>query len=64
MLREQLGYNLRWFLDLKVTSGFRPLQLRRNRAQLLEHDLAGELFRTLGCGVSRAEADQRRTFYR
>jgi transposase len=47
---EQLGYNLlfRWFLDLNWDEpGFDHSSFSRNRARLLEHDVAGEFFRTV-----------------
>ena len=50
MLCEQLEYNLlfRWFLDLNWDEpGFDHSSFSRNRARLLEHDVAGELFRTV-----------------
>ncbi len=50
LLCEQLEYNLlfRWFLDLNWDeSGFDHSSLSRNRARLLEHDVAGEFFRTV-----------------
>ena len=50
MLCEQLGYNLlfRWFLDLNWDEpGFDHSSFSRNRARLLEHDVAGEFFRTV-----------------
>src|ERR1700738_5440204 len=50
MFCEQLDYNLlfRWFLDLKLgRAGFDHSTFSRNRAGLLEHDAAGEIFRTV-----------------
>src|ERR1035441_3679272 len=50
MLCEQLDYNLlfRWFLDLNWDEpGFDHSTFSRNRARLLEHDVAGEFFRTV-----------------
>jgi transposase len=50
MLCEQLEYNLlfRWFLDLNWDEpGFDHSSFSRNRARLLEHDVAGEFFRTV-----------------
>ena len=50
MLCEQLDYNLlfRWFLDLNWDEpGFDHSSFTRNRARLLEHDVAGEFFRTV-----------------
>ncbi len=50
LLCEQLEYNLlfRWFLDLNWDEpGFDHSSFSRNRARLLEHDLAGEFFRTV-----------------
>jgi hypothetical protein len=47
---EQLDYNLlfRWFLDLNWDEpGFDHSSFTRNRARLLEHDVAGEFFRTV-----------------
>src|ERR1700724_3651572 len=49
MFCEQLDYNLlfRWFLDLNWDEpGFDHSTFSRNRARLLEHDLAGRLVRT------------------
>jgi transposase len=48
MFCEQLDYNLlfRWFLDLNWDEpGFDHSTFGRNRARLLEHDVAGEFFR-------------------
>jgi transposase len=50
LLCEQLEYNLlfRWFLDLNWDeAGFDHSSFSRNRARLLEHDVAGEFFRTV-----------------
>ena len=50
MFCEQLDYNLlfRWFLDLNWDEpGFDHSSFSRNRARLLEHDVAGEFFRTV-----------------
>ena len=50
MMCEQLDYNLlfRWFLDLNWDEpGFDHSTFSRNRARLLEHDVAGEFFRTV-----------------
>ena len=50
LLCEQLEYNLlfRWFLDLNWDEpGFDHSSFSRNRARLLEHDVAGEFFRTV-----------------
>lgn len=50
MFCEQLDYNLlfRWFLDLNWDErGFEHFSFSRNRARLLEHDVAGEFFRTV-----------------
>src|ERR1700675_4251979 len=47
---EQLDYNLlfRWFLELDVAEpSFDHSTFSRNRARLLEHDVAGEFFRTV-----------------
>src|SRR5271155_4050783 len=47
---EQLDYNLlfRWFLDMNWDEpGFDHSSFSRNRARLLEHDVAGEFFRTV-----------------
>src|SRR6202048_4881944 len=47
---EQLDYNLlfRWFLDLNWDEpSFDHSTFSRNRARLLEHDVAGEVFRTV-----------------
>jgi transposase len=50
MFCEQLDYNLlfRWFLDMHWDEpGFDHSSFTRNRARLLEHDVAGEFFRTV-----------------
>jgi transposase len=50
MLCEQLDYNLlfRWFLDLNWDEpSFDHSTFSRNRGRLLEHDVAGEFFRTV-----------------
>src|SRR6516165_612137 len=50
MFCEQLDYNLlfRWFLDLNWDEpGFDHSSFSRNRGRLLEHDVAGEFFRTV-----------------
>jgi transposase len=50
MFCEQLDYNLlfRWFLDMNWDEpGFDHSSFSRNRARLLEHDVAGEFFRTV-----------------
>ena len=50
MFCEQLDYNLlfRWFLDLNWDEpGFDHSSFSRNRTRLLEHDVAGEFFRTV-----------------
>jgi transposase len=50
MFCEQLDYNLlfRWFLDLNWDEpGFNHSTFSRNRGRLLEHDVAGEFFRTV-----------------
>src|ERR1700680_5254406 len=50
MFCEQLDYNLlfRSFLDLNWDEpGFDHSSFSRNRARLLEHDVAGEVFRTV-----------------
>src|ERR1700746_2340223 len=50
MFCEQLDYNLlfRWFLDLNWDEpGFDHSSFSRNRARLLERDVAGEFFRTV-----------------
>jgi hypothetical protein len=50
MFCEQLAYNLlfRWFLDLNWDEpSFDHSSFSRNRARLLEHDVAGEFFRTV-----------------
>src|SRR5512141_2577654 len=47
---EQLDYNLlfRWFLDLNWDEpSFDHSTFSRNRGRLLEHDVAGEFFRTV-----------------
>src|SRR6202161_730159 len=54
MLCEQLDYNLlfRWFLDLNWDEpSFDHSTFSRNRARLLEHDVAGEFFRTVVSGA-------------
>jgi len=50
MFCEQLDYNLlfRWFLDMNWDEpGFDHSSFTRHRARLLEHDVAGEFFRTV-----------------
>src|SRR5208282_5264794 len=50
MFCEQLDYNLlfRWFLDLNWDEpGFDHSSFSRNRARLLEHDVASEFFRVV-----------------
>src|ERR1700738_3278083 len=50
MFCEQLDYNLlfRWFRDLNWDEpGFDHSSFSRNWARLLEHDAAGEIFRTV-----------------
>jgi transposase len=50
MFCAQLDYNLlyRWFLDMNWDEpGFDHSTFSRNRARLLEHDVAGEFFRTV-----------------
>ena len=50
MFCEQLDYNLlfRWFLDMNWDEpGFDHSTFSRNRTGLLEHDVAGEFFRTV-----------------
>src|SRR5712672_349533 len=50
MFCEQLDYNLlfRWFLDLNWDEpSFDHSTFSRNRDRLLEHDVAGEFFRTV-----------------
>jgi len=50
MFCEQLDYNLlfRWFLDMNWDEpGFDHPSFSRNRARLLEHNAAGEFFRTV-----------------
>jgi len=50
MFCEQLGYNLlfRWFLDLNWNElAFDHSTFSRTRARLLQHDVAGEFFRTM-----------------
>ena len=50
LLCEQLDYNLlfRWFLDMNWDEpSFDHSSFSRNRARLLEHDVAGEFFRTV-----------------
>jgi hypothetical protein len=50
MFCEQLDYNLlfRWFLDLNWDEpSFDHSSFSRNHARLLEHDVAGEFFRTV-----------------
>src|ERR1700686_966021 len=51
MCCEKLDYNVlfRWFLDLNwAEPGFGHSTFSRNRARLLEHDVAGGFFRTAG----------------
>jgi len=51
---EQLGYNLlfHWFLDLNWDEpAFDHSTFSRNRAQFLEHDETGKLFRTVVGGA-------------
>src|SRR5580700_10345934 len=65
MFCEQLDYNLlfRWFLDMNWDEpGFDHSTFSRNRTRLLEHDVAGEFFRTV-VAEARVEADQRRALY-
>src|SRR6266481_2190332 len=50
MFCEQLDYNLlfRWFLAMDVDeSSFVPTVFTKNRERLLQHDVAGEFFRTV-----------------
>ena len=50
MFCEQLDYNLlfRWFLDMNWDEpSFDHSTFSRNRRRLLEHDVAGEFFRTV-----------------
>lgn len=50
LLCEQLDYNLlfRWFLDMDMTEpSIDHSTFSRNREPLLEHDVAGEFFRTV-----------------
>ena len=54
MLCEHLGYNLlfKWFLDMAVDEpAFDPTSFGKNRARLLEHDVAGRFFQAV---VARA----------
>ena len=47
---EQLDYNLlfRWFLDMEIDeASFDHSSFSRNRARLLEHEVAGEFFRAV-----------------
>jgi transposase len=47
---EQLDYNLlfHWFLDLEIDqASFDHSSFSRNRARLLEHEVAGEFFRAV-----------------
>ena len=53
---EQLDYNLlfRWFLDLEMDeASFDHSTFSRNRARLIEHEIAGEFFRAV-IGQARA----------
>ena len=53
---EQLDYNLlfRWFLDLQMDeASFDHSTFSRNRARLIEHEIAGEFFRAV-IGQARA----------
>jgi len=55
---EQLDYNLlyRWFLDMDMVSpSFDPTTFTKNRDRLLEHEVAGQLFR-LVVGQAKAAA--------
>jgi transposase len=50
MFCEQLAYNLlfRWFLDMDmVEPAFDPTVFTKNRERLLDHDVAGEFFRSV-----------------
>lgn len=54
MFCEQLGYNLlfKWFLDMDMDEpAFDPTSFTKNRARLLEHDVAGHFF---NCVVEQA----------
>jgi transposase len=56
MFCEQLSYNLlfKWFLDMDMHEpAFDPTSFGKNRARLLEHDVAGHFFRAV---VERARA--------
>jgi transposase len=62
MFCEQLDYNLlfRWFLDLNWDEpGFDHSSFSRNRGRLLEHDVAGEFFRTVVSSARRWSASAR-----
>ena len=55
---EQLSYNLlfRWFLDMDmVEPSFDPTVFTKNRARLLEHDVAGQFFHAV---VERARGER------
>jgi transposase len=56
MFVEQLGYNLlfKWFLDMNLDEPvFDASTFSKNRARLMEHDIAGQFFRAV---VERARA--------
>src|SRR6202165_301245 len=56
MFCEQLDYNLlfRWFLDMDVAEpSFDHSTFSRNRARLLEHDVAREVFTRAGAATRR-----------
>ena len=59
MFCEQLDYNLlfRWFLDMEVAEpSFDHSSFSRNRARLLEHDVAREFFTRVVAGPQPAVA--------
>src|SRR6202047_4543312 len=63
LLCEQLDYNFlfRWFLDLEADeASFDHSTFSRNRARLLEHEVAGEVLRAVG-EQARGLKCQRRT---
>src|SRR4030081_3973936 len=63
MFCEQLDYNLlfRWFLDLNWDEpGFDHSSFSRNRARLLAHDVAGEIFLPAGAARRAVETSPAR----